>query len=110
MTKTRPAALALTGTITGFLAVLLLASPMLPTGSPAETVTYGPDYPSRVVAAHDCWTGEAPADVEFPGHVVIRMEGETTVKYRGEKYVGLALEHIFDGADNGVAQVVAFCR
>lgn len=69
-----------------------------------------PGYPERVAAAHDCWTGEAPEGVEVPCHVVVRFDGEVAVSYRGAKAVEKALAHIFDGADNGVADVTAFCR
>lgn len=70
----------------------------------------GRSYPERIAARHECWTGEAPADVKVPGHVVVRYEGEVAASYRGSKAVGEALAHIFDGADNGVAEVTAFCR
>lgn len=75
-----------------------------------ERVETGPTYPERIAAKHDCWMGEAPANVEVPGHVVVRYEGEVAAKYRGAKAVGEALEQTFDNKDHGIAEVYAFCR
>ncbi len=74
--------------------------------SAASSVTTGPSA-ADLIAANDCWTGEAPADVEVPGHVVVSAEGEA--RYAGERMVGKALEQLFDGADHGL-QVHGFCR
>lgn len=70
------------------------------------------DPTQALVKRHDCWTGEAPADMAgvIPGHVVIRYDGDTTATYRGSRAVGDALAFLFDGADNGVAAVAGFCR
>jgi hypothetical protein len=78
------------------------------TTAQVESKTYG----ERLVEKHGCWMGEAPADMEgqFPGHVVVRYDGEIAVQYRGAKAVSDALDHIFNGTDNGVAEVVGFCR
>jgi hypothetical protein len=75
-----------------------------------DKVDAGPDYAERMAAKHDCWKGEQPADVEVPGHVIMRYDGDVAVRYLGAKAVGDALEHIFDGKDNGVSDVYAFCR
>jgi hypothetical protein len=64
----------------------------------------------RLVDQHDCWTGEAPADVNVPGHVVLRYEDDATATYRGRQGVEDALTQLFDGTDRGVAEVIAFCR
>lgn len=63
--------------------------------------------PAALVEAHDCWTGEAPADVEVPGHVVVTVGNDTI--YGGPRLVGKALSQIFDGANHGLV-VHGFCR
>lgn len=65
--------------------------------------------PVALVEKHDCWTGEAPADMEgkMPEHVVVTVKGEA--KYAGSVMVGKALEQIFEGADYGLT-VHGFCR
>jgi len=65
------------------------------------------DSPAALLAEHDCWTGEAPADVVIPGHVVVSVDGEA--RYGGERMVGKALEQVFDGVDHGLT-VWGFCR
>jgi hypothetical protein len=67
------------------------------------------DPAAAVVAAHGCWTGDAPADMagKFPGHVVVRRDGH--VVYGGQRLVGQALDQLFANVDHGLA-VVAFCR
>lgn len=64
---------------------------------------------ATLAAAHGCWTGQAPADMEgvIPGHVVVVRDGEAT--YGGARLVGKALAQVFDGADHGLT-VYAFCR
>lgn len=68
--------------------------------------------PAALLEKHDCWTGEVPADMrgEFPGHVIVRYDSDIAAQYRGAKAVGDALEFVFDGADNGVVEVIGFCR
>lgn len=61
----------------------------------------------RLMDKADCWTGEAPADVEVPGHVLINTP--TGPRVAGPAKVGQALEQIFDGADHNL-DIVAFCR
>ena len=65
--------------------------------------------PAALMAANDCWTGEAPDDMQgqFPGHVVVTVDG--VARYAGERMVGKALVQIFDGVDHGLL-VHAFCR
>lgn len=67
------------------------------------------DSPPALVAAHDCWTGEAPADMAgvLPGHVVVTMNDHT--RLGGSVLVGKALKQIFEGVDHGLA-VHGFCR
>lgn len=63
--------------------------------------------PAELIEQNDCWTGEAPADVEVPGHVVI-----STVKgarIAGPRFVNMALEQIFEGTDHNLV-VHGFCR
>ena len=83
-------------------------------GVATQETTYAarPDVTTSTTAlmtAHDCWTGDAPADMtgKFPGHVVVTVKGET--RYAGERMVGKALEQIFDGKDYGLT-VAGFCR
>jgi hypothetical protein len=66
--------------------------------------------PGWFVEKYDCWTGEAPADMQgkMPGHVIIT---EKNVTYRaGEKKVGEALSVIFEGKVTGIQEIHAFCR
>lgn len=65
--------------------------------------------PIDLVEKNKCWTGEAPAGVTVPGHVVARLEGESLSKVYGAKVVGQALEQIFEGKDHGIT-VHGFCR
>lgn len=65
--------------------------------------------PAFFLKKHDCWTGEAPKDMEgkMPGHVVVTVK--TEARYAGSAMVGKALEQIFEGADHGLT-VHGFCR
>lgn len=67
------------------------------------------DSPAALLAVNDCWTGEAPADMQgkVPGHVVVTLGGQT--RFSGERMVGKALAQIFDGADHGLT-IHGFCR
>lgn len=67
--------------------------------------------PAALVEKHDCWTGEAPADMvgKVPGHVVIRFEG-SDAKLGGGRAVDIALAHIFNEPNPRVAEVYGFCR
>lgn len=80
-----------------------------------QSATFKPATPvvqESLVEQHDCWTGEAPADMEgvLPGHVVIRFKREVNAEYRGSKAVGVALDHIFTAPNPDVAEVLGFCR
>lgn len=75
---------------------------------PGNDFDRGPTTVETLIAAHDCWTGSAPADVEIPGHVVVTTPAGDTV-YAGARRVGQALEQVFDGAGHGLT-VHAFCR
>ena len=67
-------------------------------------------YAQRLMDKHDCWSGEAPADVWMPGHVVVRYSDDIAARYAGPKAVHDALEFTFNDATNGVAVVYGFCR
>ena len=66
------------------------------------------DSPAAPVEKHDCWTGEAPADMQgvVPGHVVVTVDG--VPRLGGERMVAKALEQMFDGVDHGLV-VHGFC-
>jgi hypothetical protein len=65
--------------------------------------------PADLVAAHDCWSGEAPDDMagRMPGHVVVTVAGEP--RYAGPRMVAKALDQVFGDVDHGLT-VHAFCR
>lgn len=66
--------------------------------------------PQWFVEKYDCWTGEAPADMQgkMPGHVIVTEANRT---YRGgPAKVGTALAHIFEGAPTEIEEIHAFCR
>ncbi|QIX28259.1 hypothetical protein ncot_17930 [Nocardioides sp. JQ2195] len=65
----------------------------------------------RLIARFDCWTGEAPADMQgqVPGHVIVTHPGDDHPVRGGEFLVGKALDQLFAGAANHL-QVHAFCR
>lgn len=67
--------------------------------------------PGALVAKYNCWTGDAPKDMEgkMPGHVVVFKYEATAPVYAGSKMVGLALDQIFNHKDHGL-EVVGFCR
>lgn len=67
--------------------------------------------PADLLAKHDCWTGEAPADVTIPGAVVVTMDDAVAPKYVAtDAMVGDALDKAFGGADHGIYEVHGFCR
>lgn len=76
----------------------------------AATAAPTPSRIDRLFESGECWTGEAPADVEFPGHVVLRKTDADQPAYLGPKWVGRALEQIFEGKDHGIYQINGFCR
>lgn len=67
---------------------------------------------AALVVEHDCWTGEAPADVVTPGHVVVtlRRDDRLVTRYGGARLTGRALEHVFGEPDPQVLVVHGFCR
>jgi hypothetical protein len=95
--------------VVSFLAVIALAPggdaiPAAPIADEAPAhVTRG----ERLIEQHGCWTGEAPADVTIPGHVVVTRDGR--VVYGGPRLVGQALGQVFEGEEHGL-DVHAFCR
>lgn len=68
-----------------------------------------PTATSTMIAAHGCWTGEAPANVTAPGHVVVTLPGEHHPTYGGAHLTGHALAQTFDGAHHNLT-VHAYCR
>jgi hypothetical protein len=63
----------------------------------------------ELLGKHDCWTTEAPADMQgvLPGHVVVVIDGDA--RLGGERMVGKALDQTFGDAEYGIT-VVGFCR
>jgi hypothetical protein len=64
----------------------------------------------RILDRRDCWTGEAPADVEVPGGVVLKGYGAETRFYGSDVIVGEALGHLFAAPVDSIEVVVGFCR
>lgn len=87
--------------------------------TPVHDGPAGPTYAERIVARHDCWTGDETAPVAVPGHVVAtRPRDRTLPVYGGTWLTGLALEQVaFDhpelgwtpAIDHGIV-VYGFCR
>lgn len=105
--------------LVGGMTVRAFAGPLyasLPVESGTETFVIDSDRPvaegspQALIEAHDCWTGEAPADMagKVPGRVVATLPNGTPV-YGGQHMVSKALAQVFDGADHGLT-VAAFCR
>lgn len=70
-------------------------------------VSVSPSPAAALLAEHDCWTDDAPADV-IPGHVVVtKADGETV--YGGERLTSEALGQLFDGEAHGLT-VHGFCE
>lgn len=65
--------------------------------------------PADLIGRHDCWTGQAPAGVTVPGHVVVTLPGHDAPTYGGPRLVGDALGQVFDGEQHHMT-VHAFCR
>lgn len=102
------------------LAFGLTGAVLLSTAPPHEEVSVGrggtspvqPAVPGSVrylIEQHGCWTGEAPPDVEIPGHAVVTWPGDIAPTYGGDRAVAAALEHVFEGRHPGL-EVHAFCR
>lgn len=69
-----------------------------------------PGSPAALIEQHNCWTGEAPADMagKAPGHVVVSPEAKAP-RYAGAGLVAKALAQTFNGVDHGLT-VHGFCR
>lgn len=97
--------------LAAFLAMRALVGDAVTTMSPSEV----PATPIKstetmdLLADNDCWTDEAPADMQgvIPGHAVVTIDG--TTRLGGEQMVSKALDQIFEGADHGIT-VHGFCR
>lgn len=92
-------------------AALVAVSPFLVTAPTTSAPEATPPVinADHLIQKHDCWTGEAPADMrgKVPGHVIISEAG--TPRRGGAKAVDQALGQIFEGEDHGL-EVYAFCR
>jgi hypothetical protein len=77
--------------------------------APAQIADRGHVLSSEVdglLASGACWAGQAPADVEIPGHVLMRVgAGDTTYSTQVDR----ALADVFESDDPAVT-VTAFCR
>ena len=61
-----------------------------------------------LLAEHGCWSGQAPAGVTMPGHVVAARPGQP-YRYYGPRVTGEALEQVFGHRDHHL-RVAGFCR
>ncbi len=79
-------------------------------GAVMDSRPLAPGSPAALIAAHDCWTGDAPADMvgEMPGHVVVSLPNGVPV-YGGERMVGKALDQVFGDAEHGLT-VAGWCK
>lgn len=89
---------------------LLSAPAMLHNDRRDAASNYAPGRVVRLLADHGCWTGKAPKGVTIPGHVVLTLRTGEQARYLGARWVGLALEQQFAGADRGIYEVNGFCR
>lgn len=67
---------------------------------------------TTLMVEHDLRAGEAPYDVELPGHVVVTPErGDRMVtRYGGARLIARALGHVFGEPDPRIFVVHGFCR
>jgi hypothetical protein len=91
----------------------LLAVTLMPTPSTVQAAdTTAPSAQEvkvqNLFAQHDCWTGEAPTSA-WPSHAILTFTNGNT-RYVGPLGVEAALQHIFEGVENNIATVHAFCR
>lgn len=89
----------------------VLGSSLLPTPMEYDDHKALPeDSQSRaevLVERYGCWSGEAPPDVDMPGHVVWQHADGRTVY--SERLVGPALDTLFGDGDLA-GRPIAFCR
>src|SRR5688500_5950654 len=93
---------------TAFLVAVVGTGMVIDPPAPAVANGRGLTPAEQIAEAHDCWTGQAPSDMEgrMPGHVVVTRKGRTVYS---TAQVGPALEQLFAGSDHGLT-VHAFCR
>lgn len=130
--RPRPVAASLRGQLIGALRrsaifCLLLAAPVVGFYSLAGVdfgvgrMDYAPGAPvvvdegpsslvERILARHDCWVGEAPEGVVYPGGVVLAEVGGGPRFYSSDAIVGGALDHLFTSPDPTIVAVYGFCR
>jgi len=84
--------------------------PSSPTSEPSPASEPSPSRAQRLVEAHGCWTGPAPADMRdrVPGHVVVTTRADRTV-LGGTRLVRRALDQAFGDKPAGL-EIHAFCR
>lgn len=88
----------------------MLAQALIPAsmtyGDSAPTLPHQPSRAEVLVERHACWTGDAPDNVDVPGHVVWQHPDGRTVY--SARLVGPALDTLFaDG--NLPGRAIAFC-
>ena len=88
-------------------ALMVLFMPAPGTVTFAEATTpQGHDRIAQLIERGDCWTGQAPADVDYPAAVVVtRPDGRVVLSAR---LADAALTQVFGGEDAGL-EVHAFC-
>lgn len=81
-----------------------------PHEEPSESDVYA-ERVRRLIDAHDCWVGSAPAEMEgrVPGHAVVTWPGDTVPSYGGLRAVTVGLGHRFEKRVPGFVPH-AFCR
>lgn len=97
-------------TAAAVLLAVLMGGQMVGNDDPTPAERPAPSTsPTGLVEAYDCWTGQAPADMEgkVPGHVVVTQDN--VARYAGPRVVAQALAQVFDGEDHGLT-IHAFCR
>ncbi len=79
-------------------------------GAVMDSRPLAPGSPAALIAAHDCWTNDAPADMVgvLPGHVVVTLPNGVPV-YGSERMVGRALDQVFGDAEHGLT-VAGWCK
>lgn len=100
--------------VTGFVVGLLVVLVAPPRHSEDQSLDrpLAPGSPAALIAEHDCWTGDAPADMQgvIPGHAVVTWPGDEAPTYGGRRAVSAALEHLFGERRTPGLVVHAFCR